>query len=384
MKQGFTTENFIERARKVHGNKYDYSKTKYINCKIKVCIICPKHGEFWQNPVNHYRRGDGCPTCGHGVKRQSWFMNTDIFISQAKAIHGDRYDYAETKYINSNIKVSIICPKHGRFEQDPSSHLSGSGCPICANKNLNTERFVERAMLKHGGRYDYSKVIYRKSTQKVCIICSEHGEFWQTPNTHLQGGGCPECAHKNLMKLVYGIGVNDSTLKSDPKIRKLWHAMLKRCYNSKYQLEHPTYIGCTVCGEWLHFSNFEKWVISQKIERLEDYDLDKDLFLDGIKIYSPTTCCFLPHHLNTILSANNSKKDDLPTGVYQRKSGTYRAIVSFGKKCKLAPFPTVETAFMAYKEAKEKYVRQLAKSYYEKGAIVERVYEALMNYNITK
>lgn len=382
MSKRLNTEEFIERARKVHGDKYDYSKTKYINCKTKVCIICPKHGEFWQNPVNHYRRGDGCPTCGHGVKRQSWFMNTGIFISQAKAIHGDRYDYTETKYNNSNIKVSIICPIHGRFEQDPSSHLSGRGCPICANKNLNTERFVERAMLKHRGRYGYSKVVYRKSTKKVCIICPEHGEFWQTPATHLRGGGCPECAHKVQTKSMYGVETNDSTLSSKKVVIDKWRNMIRRCYSEDYLEQNPTYRECSVCSEWLTFSNFERWVAEQGIEDLKEYDLDKDLLSKGAKIYSPETCCFLPHSLNVLLASCNSKKDELPMGVYKRDSGTYRALVGFGDKKRFAPFSSIETAFSAYKDAKEAYVKQLAYENYSIGAISKRIYDALIQYEV--
>ena len=189
----YTTEEFIAKAREVHGDKYDYSKVKYVNASTKVCIICPEHGEFWQAPNSHLN-GRGCPKCGH----ENANMTTEEFIKKARAIHGDKYDYSKVEYANANVKVCIICPEHGEFWQLPGIHLSGHGCPKCSGRGkLATEEFIQRAKEVHGDKYDYSKVEYKGNKNKVCIICPEHGEFWQTPNSHLQGQGCPKCVGKN-------------------------------------------------------------------------------------------------------------------------------------------------------------------------------------------
>ena len=195
-----TKEEWIKKAKEVHGDKYDYSKVEYVNSRTKVCIICPKHGEFWQE-ANAHLMGQGCQKCYGNYK-----MTTEEFIKRARKIHGDKYDYSKVEYTGDNkTKICIICPEHGEFWQVPNSHLSGNGCPVCryikaANNNRGTkERFIKKAKEIHGDKYDYSKVKYDKSNKvKVCIICPEHGEFWQTPINHINGAGCPICKESKL------------------------------------------------------------------------------------------------------------------------------------------------------------------------------------------
>ena len=189
--------NFIKRANEIHGDKYDYSKTEYINNKTKVCIICPEHGEFWQRPDVHLK-GSGCKKCV-----QKKLSNSDIFVENAKKVHGDKYDYSKVEYKTTDIKVCIICPEHGEFWQTPYNHLKGQGCKKCANKILSKKKattiqeFILKAREVHGDKYDYSKVEYINNHTKICIICPEHGEFWQTPYNHLRGFGCLKCSVRN-------------------------------------------------------------------------------------------------------------------------------------------------------------------------------------------
>ena len=125
--------------------------------------------------------------------------SNDEFIREVQLIHHNRYDYSKVKYINNKTKVCIICPDHGEFWQIPSDHLNGKGCPQCAgNVRYNKDTFVEKAKNIHNDRYDYSKVQYVNAHTKVCIICPEHGEFWQTPNNHLNGNGCPLCKNRKI------------------------------------------------------------------------------------------------------------------------------------------------------------------------------------------
>ena len=190
-----TKEEFIKKAKEKHGDKYDYSKVEYKNNHTKVCIICPEHGEFWQIPQNHIK-GQGCPKCSH----RSYAYTIEEFKQKAREIHGDKYNYSKINYINNKTKVCIICPIHGDFLQTPHEHLKGNGCPKCSKKHkLNTNIFITKSNEIHNNKYDYSKVKYVNTDTKVCIICPEHGEFWQTPHSHLNGNGCPKC-YGNLIK----------------------------------------------------------------------------------------------------------------------------------------------------------------------------------------
>ena len=207
MPKKINKEEFIKKSISIHGNKYDYSKVEYINDKTKVCIICPEHGEFWQEPHSHLK-GYGCKKCKRGGK-----YDTKIFINKAKQVHGDKYNYSKSKYIGSLDKICIICPEHGEFWQEASSHLRGKGCPYCNKTHkLSTEKFINKAKQIHGERYDYSKVEYTNKKTKVCIICPEHGEFWQEPRHHLEGAKCPQCNESKLEESIR-ILLSDNNIK---------------------------------------------------------------------------------------------------------------------------------------------------------------------------
>lgn len=127
-----TTDEFIEKAIKIHGDFYDYSEVDYINTRTKVCIICPKHGRFWQTPNSHLSGKAECPICQNHFK-----VTAQEFIKRAKKIHGNKYIYSNLNYINTQEKVNIICPQHGVFSQKAESHLLGHGCPQCKLKAQN-------------------------------------------------------------------------------------------------------------------------------------------------------------------------------------------------------------------------------------------------------
>ena len=262
----FSTNEWIEKARKIHGNKYDYSKVKYKNQKEKVCIICPEHGEFWQNPNNHLN-GKGCPYCKGGAK-----LNNEIFIQKAILIHGDKYDYSKVNYVNNRTKVCIICPKHGEFWQTPADHLTGYGCQKCGGTNkLTTEQFIEKAKEVHGDKYDYSKVEYLNNRTKVCIICPKHGEFWQMPSKHLLGECCPKCKTSKLE--------NDVMRMLDRHKIKYIHQANKKHFkwleNQKIDIFIPELSLAIECQGEQHFKNVEIWG--------GELGLRKRIMLDEIK-----------------------------------------------------------------------------------------------------
>ena len=206
-----TTEEFIRKARKIHGDKYDYSKVEYVNSITPIIIVCPEHGEFLQTPSDHLS-GKGCKKCATKLIHDKLRKTKQQFIEEARAVHGDKYCYDKVEYINANTKVTIICPIHGNFQMAPISHVrQHQGCPLCARakmgeyRKLNTETFIEKAIAVHGDKYDYSKVNYIGNKIPVTIICPKHGEFSSRPNDILMGHGCPECGKELGIseKIVY-------------------------------------------------------------------------------------------------------------------------------------------------------------------------------------
>jgi len=197
MPERYTKKYFIEISRKIHNNKYDYSKVIYINSKTPVEIICPTHGSFLQTPNNHRHRG--CQKCAFQISASKHKKSTKYFVQKANKIHKYKYNYSLVNYNNYKEHVKIICPIHGIFEQIPSNHLK-HGCNQCSHetiankerKNVNT--FVAEAKKIHEDKYRYNKVYYKNAHTKIEILCKKHGSFFQTPNAHLRGQNCPLCS----------------------------------------------------------------------------------------------------------------------------------------------------------------------------------------------
>lgn len=264
MPKKLTTEEWINKARIKHGDKYDYSKSVYTGSRDRIIITCPKHGDFTAISGLHISRGDGCPECASLAKSSKLSLSNEEFINRLRDMFGDNYDYSKVKYNGTRGYVTIVCPKHGEFkarvgtlsrgvgclkckeeerlkkfndlyikkfkeyypdldysktvytgwdtrivitcpkhgdfEVLPNHFLRYKGCPKCSAEShakymqKSLDDFLKDARRIHGTRYDYSRVEYNDSHTKVCIVCPEHGEFWQTPNSHIQGSGCPSCS----------------------------------------------------------------------------------------------------------------------------------------------------------------------------------------------
>ncbi len=208
MSKKLTTYEFIEKANEVHKDKFDYSLVNYINMHTKVKIICPKHGEFEQAPNSHIH-GHDCFKCGIKTRILSQSNTTEWFIEKATQIHGGKYDYSKVLYINSATKIIIICKNcklengNGEFEQSPNKHISRSqGCTNCSSSTkLTNDKFIRRATQIHRDKYDYSKVVCIRNDEKIIIICKKHGEFNQTPLSHINGkAGCKKCGIEEMKK----------------------------------------------------------------------------------------------------------------------------------------------------------------------------------------
>lgn len=172
MAKRLTTNEFIQKAIKVHGNLYDYSQVKYITSHTKIKIICTEHGVFEQTPDNHIRSKQGCPTCGERRRALNRVLTTDEFIHTTTQIHNNFYDYSLVKYISAHAKVKIICPEHGVFEQTPDRHIRSGGCFYCAHENhvgkYNMKLFERNPELKNKDALLYFVKIF-----------NEHETFWK-------------------------------------------------------------------------------------------------------------------------------------------------------------------------------------------------------------
>lgn len=246
---------------------------------------------------------------------------------------------------------------------------------------LTKEQFIERAIQKHGYKYDYSLVEYTNIHNKVKIICPIHGVFEQIAKDHLFGKGCKRCAVDATKKLLYGVGINDvNDYRNYGKSFNTWKCILGRCYVRRKQ--SIAYEGCTVCEEWKVFSVFNKWY---KEHYIDGYQIDKDLLIKGNKVYSPSTCCFIPQRINCLLTNRRLHRGKSPIGVnYNLSKKKYIAQISKNKGMQLyiGHFNNEYDAFIAYKKAKEDYMKEVAEEYYSNNKISKQVYDALINYKI--
>lgn len=223
---------FWERVKKVHGDRYDYSRVNYVTAKVKIEIVCREHGPFMQTPEKHWS-GSGCAACyaesriakPRACRRNPGWRDdpyhcylhgkfdeadgshgcpkcVDEFVERAMLVHGTTYDYSRAVYVKAKEPIEIICQDHGAFWQTPNTHLAGSGCPYCSrdartgNKQQRRDKFLREAFAAHGDIYTYSRMEYRGRKNDVTVTCSEHGDFVVNAGSHARGKGCPRCKPK--------------------------------------------------------------------------------------------------------------------------------------------------------------------------------------------
>jgi hypothetical protein len=209
--KSLTTEEFIERARKIHSNQYDYTRVQYFTAKKKIEIGCKKHGYFWQEAYSHIS-GCGCNDCGRQKTTNKQRRSLQDFVEKAFSIHGNiyRYDF----YVNSITPIEIFCKKHNDyFTQMPREHLQGYGCNVCGGTlKSNFNNFVKKSSIIHKNKYSYSNFDYLSNKQKIEIICPIHKIFNQTIDNHLANHGCPKCSKiisKGETKWLNSLGLPD-------------------------------------------------------------------------------------------------------------------------------------------------------------------------------
>lgn len=208
MTRKLTQTEFVSRAKEIHGDKYDYSNSIYVNSSTKLIVICRKHGQFLTAPSTHIMgKRRGCPKCGYDSVRKKMSYTHEEYIAKAIAKHNNYYDYSKTLYINSKNKIVVTCLKHGDFITDPSHHLQGIGCFKCGiERSVKDKKLRESDIRKvHGNRFIYDLSNHINLYKKIRILCPEHGWFECSVSVHMRtkSGGCKLCRRAELDASIF-------------------------------------------------------------------------------------------------------------------------------------------------------------------------------------
>jgi very-short-patch-repair endonuclease len=264
-----TSDIFKERMIKIDSS-YDYSKIDYKNMHKKVKVICYKHGEFEQTPIN-LLSGFLCKECKKDKSKQ---LKLKKVLKKSEKIHNYKYDYSLVEYNKMILDVTIICPIHGNFEQSLNNHINQKkGCPKCVkNFKLGKDDFVKKSDEIHNNFYDYSKSDFTTVANKVIIICPIHGDFPQTPNNHLGGVGCPTCSSSKGEKLISKIldHLNINYIKQ----KKFKDCKDKNCLPFDFYLTDSNviieYDGIQHFESFEIFGGYEKFLITKKHDEMKN------------------------------------------------------------------------------------------------------------------
>lgn len=201
-----------------------------------ICL----NGHTWEARIASRSRGNGCEQCRkEGLSKSEFYLQN--FIAKAREKFGDRYDYSKAVWKPKGGKLEIICQLHGSFFQNPYGHLNSSdGCHRCSRMQVSLEEFIARAKECHGDKYDYSRVSFLTTTDKVEIICPDHGIFLQEPAGHMRNHGCKEC----------GLQVGVITFENFLKRAVDEHGDTYIYHEAKWDGAHKTVIECRVHGEF--------------------------------------------------------------------------------------------------------------------------------------
>lgn len=323
MSKNLTTEEFIERAIKIHGDLYEYFPSKYKGSHKIIKISCKKHGIFEQIPNSHLS-GKGCRDCAIEKRNKNLMYDTEIFIAKAQKVHNNKYSYPNSIYLGSSFDIEINCPSHGSFWQKAGNHLFGQKCGDCSkNKKSNTQKFIQKAIRVHGDLYLYFKIKYDGSKKDVEIVCQKHDSFWQRPNNHLNGAGCPDCK-KEKMNLILKNDIQYFIERASIIHNNKYSYLLMEYKNNKFKidiicLEHNIFKqtpsshlngrGCPNCSnkiskpeiQWLDslniLSEFRQFKIkiNGKLYKVDGYEPETNTILEFLgniwhgnpKIYDP-------------------------------------------------------------------------------------------------
>ena len=227
---------FIEQAIKLHGNKFDYSKSDYVKQKTPIQIKCPIHGEFYQTPEKHIAKNSkGCPECWFVVRsemnknfipKKKEILCKEKFLEKCNKKFSNKYSYDLTDYTGvTGETIKITCPIHGEFRNKPINHIiSGTGCPKCgllqkdSSKTYQYDETIEELTKQYGGDYEYpeyNKKTYKNRRSSIDIICKKHGLFKKSVQKHLSGQACYQCCVEKMIEDNILVGGYSEKLFSD-------------------------------------------------------------------------------------------------------------------------------------------------------------------------
>jgi len=275
MPKKLTTDEFINRAKQIHGDKYDYSLVDYINRRTKIKIVCRIHGIFEQRPDIHLQSNECCPLCHNHGKN-----NIDNFIKKSNIIHNNKYTYFD-EYVDSHTKIKIKCPIHGIFEQRPNDHLSGYGCIKCSGRYSKKDECIKTFNQIHNNKFDYSLMNYKNNKTKIKIICPIHGIFEQRPDNHLQGNGCPNCNNSMGEMLIKKI-LDDKNIKyeSEKKFKNC-----KNIFELPFDFYLPIYNICIEFDGEQHFKPIKYFGGKKEFKKLQKRDQIKNEYCKNNNIH---------------------------------------------------------------------------------------------------
>ena len=247
MSKKLTTDDFIEKSNIIHKGLYDYSKTNYKSNNENVIIICKSHGEFLQRAHLH-KNGSGCPKCANILNGNKKRGLKESFVESAKIIHGDSYIYDKVIYLGSAIKVTILCPIHGDFKQTPSSHLNKNGCPTCGKE------------ISIGKRKKWTYDSFKEAVQKLHpdLIFDKTNYIKPTEKILYD---CPLHGEKEAhpYNLLKGCGCRNCSSQKPNISREKWLDRFKDCncenisYNyipNSFNSEEKITFSCSIHGEF--------------------------------------------------------------------------------------------------------------------------------------
>jgi hypothetical protein len=365
MPKKLTQEEWVARARAMHGDKYGYEKVEYVNGRGKVTIACLAHGEFRQN-ANAHLQGAGCPSCGEISGLSKRIITYEKFLLAARNIHGDRFEYDELSYSGFSEKLNILCPEHGVFRQCAETHLKSKfACPTCKNRAISEavkwtkEQFIAKALEVHGDRYDYSLVEYTRSDTPVIVICKDHGPFIQRPNAHIHcESGCAKCS--------YEVRRGKSFAKKDLPGKEEILAQYEYSSGAFYRRTTSRKVLAGKRAEYVNAKGYlmlsvgdNQYSAHRLVVVMEGLGLSAEQEIDhvnGVKTDNRIENLRVVEHRDNLINAKLYKTNKTGYAGVSEVDGSYLAYISNGKRSvTIGKFATLEEAVAARKAAEIKY-----------------------------
>jgi hypothetical protein len=276
-----TTKEFIEKARKKHGDNFIYDKVDYVKSNIDVLIGCKKCGNYFTQTPNNHLNGEGCSFCAHKE------LTTSDIIERIRKIHGDKYDTSLVEYKSTDEKIKLICHEkdefgneHGIFPVTPHALTSSKcGCPKCANKYSDKNRFVNLSNLKYNGLYTYDNFIYNGAFTESYITCKIHGDFLCSPNRHLNGQMCPKCVGSSMEREV-SASLDINKIKHQMRVHFDW------LNKQELDIFIPKYNVAIECQGEHHFKPIKLYGGDEEFEKIKRLDEQKRKLCEenGVKL----------------------------------------------------------------------------------------------------